>query len=88
MRITDITALRRSDCPVCVNGWACEEHPEKPWPHDECAGPGVPCRVEGCAESKMCPWCGAIRRDEPLPTGVLCAEPDCPSHGIVLDLET
>ena len=35
--------------PVCVlcqqeldGDWICEEHPLKPWPHDDCAGPGMP----------------------------------------------
>ena len=22
-------------------GWVCEQHPDKPWPHDDCAGPGM-----------------------------------------------
>lgn len=22
--------------------WICEQHPDKPWPHDDCAGPGMP----------------------------------------------
>jgi hypothetical protein len=22
--------------------WVCEQHPDKPWPHDDCAGPGMP----------------------------------------------
>ena len=22
--------------------WICEEHPLKPWPHDDCPGPGMP----------------------------------------------
>ena len=86
MKIEEFPALRRADCPVCVNGWACEGHPEKPWPHDECEGPGVPCRAEGCAESRICPWCGAIRVDA-LPPGVLCVEPDCASRGIVFHAE-
>ncbi len=30
-------------CHRCLDGWLCEQHPEKPWPHDDCAGPGVPC---------------------------------------------
>lgn len=21
--------------------WVCEQHPDKPWPHDDCAGPGM-----------------------------------------------
>ena len=23
-------------------GWVCEAHPDKPFPHDDCAGPGMP----------------------------------------------
>lgn len=31
-------------CPRCGRErWICEEHPEQPWPHDNCAGPGIPC---------------------------------------------
>ena len=34
-------------CPECEDGWTCEEHIGTPWPHDDCAGPGMPCR-NGC----------------------------------------
>jgi Phage integrase family len=34
----------------CKDGWICEEHPDKPWPHDDCAGPGVQC------PNPECPW--------------------------------
>lgn len=27
-----------------TGGWRCEEHPDLPWPHDDCAGPGMPAR--------------------------------------------
>jgi hypothetical protein len=27
----------------CAEGWICEAHRELPWPHDDCAGPGVRC---------------------------------------------
>lgn len=30
-------------CTKCCEGWICEEHPDKPWPHDDCAGPGMLC---------------------------------------------
>jgi hypothetical protein len=33
---------------VCVNGWRCEQHGEQGWPHDDCAGPGVPCSNPVC----------------------------------------
>lgn len=29
-------------CP-CADGWHCAQHPDQPWPHDDCAGPGMPC---------------------------------------------
>jgi hypothetical protein len=34
----------------CEAGWICEAHPDRPWPHDDCAGPGAPCAMAGC------PW--------------------------------
>ncbi len=38
-----------TECSRCGypegNGWICEEHSEKGWPHDACAGPGDPCPV-------------------------------------------
>ena len=33
-----------SECH-CHQGWICEEHPDKPWPHDACAGPGTPAAI-------------------------------------------
>jgi hypothetical protein len=48
-------AIERSDitepCPsglfglehLSNEGWICEEHHDRGWPHDDCAGPGVPC---------------------------------------------
>ena len=34
-------------CPRCDDrAWVCEEHPEKPWPHDDCPGPGELCSCE------------------------------------------
>ena len=29
----------------CNDGWICEQHPEQGWPHDDCAGPGMPCAI-------------------------------------------
>jgi hypothetical protein len=34
----------------CAEGWICEAHPDRPWPHDDCAGPGTPC------DNSACPW--------------------------------
>ena len=34
-------------CPRCQDKrWICEAHPDRPWPHDDCEGPGEPC--PGC----------------------------------------
>ena len=31
-------------CPVCLGArWVCEDHPDKPWEHDDCGGAGLPC---------------------------------------------
>ena len=35
-------------CGKCFEGWVCERHPNQPWPHDECEGPGVPCTNPVC----------------------------------------
>jgi hypothetical protein len=32
----------------CAEGWICETHPDRPWPHDDCAGPGMPCLDPHC----------------------------------------
>ena len=34
---------------IARNGWMCEQHPGRPWPHDDCAGPGMPWMIEGRA---------------------------------------
>ena len=51
-----LTALERV-C-FCVNGWVCEAHPECGWPHDQCAGAGVPC-----------PRCHPAGAPPPMPAG-------------------
>jgi hypothetical protein len=31
-------------CAVCFGErWLCTAHPEQPWPHADCAAPGMPC---------------------------------------------
>jgi len=32
----------------CASGWVYEQHPDLPWPHDDCAGPGMPCDEPAC----------------------------------------
>jgi hypothetical protein len=34
----------------CVEGRICEAHPDEPWPHDACPGPGTACL------NPACPW--------------------------------
>ena len=33
---------------ICNHGWRCERHPARPWPHDDCVGPGVECMLADC----------------------------------------
>jgi hypothetical protein len=57
------TAVRRSSpsppAPggkgVCDAGWICEEHPDRPYPHDDCAGPAMLCRTPGCPHLALSP---------------------------------
>jgi hypothetical protein len=65
----------RETCPHCQGErWICEEHPALPWPHGECAGPGVPC-----------PACNATEPPQPPPdfVSLVCADVEydaVPSH--------
>jgi hypothetical protein len=47
-------------------GWICEQHPNKPFPHNDCNGPGMPC-VNGC---------NALAPDPKKP---YCCLPGCPA---------
>jgi hypothetical protein len=43
-------------CPRCAGErWICEQHPDRPWPHDDCAGPGEPCPVCNTSEPPEMP---------------------------------
>ena len=47
LTVQALDALLRSE-PLprphfCRDGWVCEQHPGRGWPHDDCAGPGMPC---------------------------------------------
>ena len=33
----------------CLGGWVCEKHPDRPWPHDGCAGSVIPCEFPDCS---------------------------------------
>ena len=38
-------------CHRCVGQrWVCEAHPDRPWPHEDCAGPGEPCPLCNAGE--------------------------------------
>jgi hypothetical protein len=58
----------------CAGGWICEEHPEHPWPHDKCPGPGTRCLDDACpwwyggkpAALDTSDWTDVVRR-EPKP---------------------
>jgi hypothetical protein len=50
---SEITRRRRPDCPKCSDGWTCEAHPFRTWPHDDCGGPGMPCDAPGSVHSRL-----------------------------------
>ena len=37
--------IPKTGCGECADGWQCEQHEHRPWPHDECGGPGIPCKT-------------------------------------------
>lgn len=46
--MTDFYAYKADPkpCPRCFDSrWICEQHRQKPWPHDDCIGPGRPCHL-------------------------------------------
>lgn len=45
-RDQDSMAARQAQL-IQADGWMCEQHPGTEWPHDDCAGPGMPWIVEG-----------------------------------------
>jgi hypothetical protein len=51
-------------CP-CNQGWLCEQHPAEGWPHDDCAGPGMPCprcnNISGSAERVVDGWQSKVK---------------------------
>src|SRR5687767_7684065 len=53
----------QASCPRCADiRWICEAHPDRPWPHNGCAGPGEPCpRCNRGARPDMGPeWTSVI----------------------------
>ena len=55
-------------CGKCDEGWICEQHPDLPWPHDDCGGPGMRCDVPTCPHR-------IDRRPVTTATGLVC--PQC-----------
>jgi hypothetical protein len=41
-------ANTRPTACYCDEGWVCEAHPDQPWLHDECRGPGMPHMTRSC----------------------------------------
>jgi hypothetical protein len=41
-RIRLLTRWEQQRCG-CNEGWICEQHSDRGWPHEDCAGPGMPC---------------------------------------------
>jgi hypothetical protein len=40
--------------PCCrADGWICEKLPDRPWPHDHYAGPGMLCRNPECIVGRV-----------------------------------
>ena len=37
----------------CREGWICEQHPARPWPHEVCAGPGMLCQDPACVVGRV-----------------------------------
>jgi hypothetical protein len=63
----------------CQQGWVCELHLHLAWPHDDCAGPGMPCENPDCpfwqhrpkpAALDTSDWKHVVRRDDPPRGGV------------------
>src|SRR5688572_30699522 len=53
MKIEDFAILRRPDCPICLNWFVCEDHPDRPLKHEDCGGDGVPCQAPGCVQEAI-----------------------------------
>jgi len=37
----------------CIDGWICDTHPDRPWPHDSCTGPGTLCINPQCVVGRV-----------------------------------
>lgn len=43
-------------------GWVCEQHPDLPFEHDDCPGPGM-IHEDAVRAYGVCSFCGASRKD-------------------------
>jgi hypothetical protein len=55
----------------CDDGWICEGHPDRGWPHDDCGCPGVPCPVCNRQSPPRLPsdWATIVRFDDDEKSG-------------------
>ena len=62
-----VRGVADAKCGQCAGGWICGQHPYQPWPHDDCAGPEIPCENPNCPHR----WRTASR-DTARPTDLRC----------------
>ena len=46
------TVTMNRDC-ICADGGTCELHPDMPWPHNDCSGPGELCPNPDCLAGRI-----------------------------------
>lgn len=68
-------------CGQCADGWICEQHPYQPWPHDDCAGPRMPCENPNCPHR----W-RTVPRETARRTALRC--PSCRQALVVIESDT
>jgi hypothetical protein len=65
----------------CGDGWVCETHPDKPFPHDDCPGPGMPCLDPTCSHAEG----NAKKEGEAALKRADEVEAGAPAHGLSAD---
>jgi hypothetical protein len=50
----------------CADGWICKVHPDEPWPHQDCLGPGEPCPACNTSDPPHLPanWVSLLAADD------------------------
>ena len=50
-----MTFAKAPHCAWCLDtAWVCEQHPDRPWPHDDgCGGPGMLCTNPTCVAARV-----------------------------------